>query len=42
MSTPALVTMVIALLLVWGGFAAAIGVAVVRTRRRRAGDPTSR
>jgi hypothetical protein len=38
MSTSALVTMVVALLLVWGGFAAALGVAVVRSRRRRAGE----
>jgi hypothetical protein len=38
MSTGALVTMLLALLLVWGGFAAAIAVAVVRTRQRRNGD----
>jgi hypothetical protein len=38
MSTAALVTMLVALLLVWGGFAAALGVAVVRSRRRRADE----
>jgi hypothetical protein len=38
MSTAALVTMIVALLLVWGGFAAAIGVAIVRSRRRRADE----
>jgi hypothetical protein len=38
MSTPALVTMLVALLLVWGGFAAALGVAIVRSRRCRADE----
>jgi hypothetical protein len=38
-STPALVTMIVALVLVWGGFALAVAVAVSRTRAgRRAGD----
>jgi hypothetical protein len=35
MSTPAVVTMILALLLVWGGLAAAITLAVVRTRQQR-------
>jgi hypothetical protein len=35
MSTSALITMLLALVLVWGGFAAALSVAVVRTRQRR-------
>jgi hypothetical protein len=35
MSTPAIVTMILAMLLVWGGLAAAIGIAVVRTRAER-------
>jgi hypothetical protein len=41
MSTPAIVTMILALLLVWGGLAAAIALAVVRTRQQRVGraDP---
>lgn len=38
MSTPAIVTMILALLLVWGGLAAAITLAVVRTRQQRSRD----
>jgi hypothetical protein len=34
-STPALVTMIVALVLVWGGLALAIAVAVSRTRADR-------
>ncbi|MFA9445300.1 MetS family NSS transporter small subunit [Egicoccus sp. AB-alg6-2] len=36
MSTGAVVLMVLALLLVWGGFAASITFAVMRSRGRRA------
>lgn len=36
MSTPAIVTMVVALTLVWGGFVASIGYAVLRSRATRA------
>jgi hypothetical protein len=35
MSTSALITMLVALALVWGGFAAAVTVAVLHTRRQR-------
>jgi hypothetical protein len=38
MSTAAIVTMILALLLVWGGLAAAITLAVVRTRQQRSDD----
>jgi hypothetical protein len=34
-STPALITMIVALVLIWGGFALAIAVAVSRTRADR-------
>lgn len=36
MSTPAMVMMVVALVLVWGGFVASLGYAVVRSRATRA------
>jgi hypothetical protein len=38
LSTAALVTMILALLLVWGGLAAAIALAVTRTRQQRRDD----
>lgn len=36
MSTPAVVMMVVALVLVWGGLAASVAFAVSRSRARRA------
>lgn len=41
MTTAALVTMVVMLTLVWGGFATAVGVALYREKRkRRTAEPT--
>jgi hypothetical protein len=41
MSTPAIVMMLVALVLVWGGLAVAITSAVVHTRRQRADRSTA-